>query len=117
MPIRRQPFTLLSKAVEAGAGRTEIATALALAQSLNDPSEQLPRTFEGHTDSIYSVSWSPDGRFALSGSYYPGTKEAHKPESAATGPTVAKSPRTNQASGATSVRRYGPASGAMSVRR
>jgi WD40 repeat protein/serine/threonine protein kinase len=26
------------------------------------------RTFEGHTDVVYSVAWSPDGRFALSGS-------------------------------------------------
>ena len=31
-------------------------------------SGQCLRTFEGHTSGVWSVSWSPDGRFALSGS-------------------------------------------------
>jgi len=59
---------LLSKAVQAGTDRAGITSALALAQSMGDPSKQLSRTFEGHTDSVTSVSWSPDGRCALSGS-------------------------------------------------
>jgi hypothetical protein len=59
---------LLSKAAEVGTGRAEITSALDLAQSLSAPSEQLPRTFQGHTDRVNSVSWGPDGRFALSGS-------------------------------------------------
>lgn len=59
---------LLSTVVEEGTGRAEITSALALAKSLSDPSEQLPRSFEGHTRKVNSVSWSPDGRLALSGS-------------------------------------------------
>jgi len=59
---------LLSKAAEAGTGRAEVTSALVLAQSLGDPSERLPRTFEGHTNGVTSVSWSPDGRYVLSGS-------------------------------------------------
>ncbi len=60
---------LLSDVVEPGTGRVEITSALALAQSLCDPSEQPPHTFEKHTEGVTSVSWSPDGRYFLSGSY------------------------------------------------
>jgi len=59
---------LLGKAAEAGAGRAEITTALALAQSLCDPTEQYPLILKGHTRDVTSVSWSPNGRFVLSGS-------------------------------------------------
>jgi len=59
---------VLSQAAEVDRGRVEITSALALAQSITDPSEQLPRTLEGHTDKVTTVSWSPDGRCALSGS-------------------------------------------------
>jgi WD40 repeat protein/serine/threonine protein kinase len=57
---------LLSKAGEAGTGRAEITTALTGAQCWTERSEQVTRTFEGHTNWVRSVSWSPDGRFALS---------------------------------------------------
>jgi WD40 repeat protein/serine/threonine protein kinase len=58
---------LLSEAREVGTGTAEIASELLLAQSLRASSEELPRTFERHTDIVLSVSWSPDGRFALLG--------------------------------------------------
>ncbi len=67
-PDAQAAVQLLSKAIEAGTGRAEITAALALAQFMGDPSEQLTRNFEGHTDVVTSVSWSPDGRHALSGS-------------------------------------------------
>ena len=59
---------ILSKAGKTGFGRVEIASALTLAQSRVTTSTRLIRTFEGHTDSVEAVAWSPDGRYAISGS-------------------------------------------------
>ena len=36
--------------------------------SSNNTNRDLIKTFEGHTDSVWSVAFSPDGRLALSGS-------------------------------------------------
>jgi serine/threonine protein kinase len=58
---------LLSKAAGAGTGRADITAALALARAAGASVEQSPRIFKGHTDVVSSVSFSPDGRFALSG--------------------------------------------------
>jgi hypothetical protein len=51
------------------AGKSEIASALATAQADLNDSARFLRSFEGHKSGVTSVAWSPDGCFALSGSY------------------------------------------------
>jgi WD40 repeat protein len=65
----RAAVHLLGKAAEAKPDQAQITSAVALAQSIRDPSDELPRALEGHTNCVDSVAWSPDGRRALSGSW------------------------------------------------
>lgn len=59
---------ILTKARESNSSGVELAFALDLAQTQSARLSWPIRTFEGHTFSVNSVSWSPDSRFVLSGS-------------------------------------------------
>jgi WD40 repeat protein/serine/threonine protein kinase len=50
-------------------GRLEIIQTIKQARELLPASRRCLRTFEGHTNYVSSASFSPDGRFALSGSF------------------------------------------------
>ncbi len=60
---------LLNKAAGVGTGRAEITAALGLARAAGASAGQYPRIFKGHKHMVESVSFSPDGYFALSGSF------------------------------------------------
>ena len=68
-PMRRPLFTAHPAGPSRPVQNAGIATAMAWAESVSDPSEHLPCIFQGHTGPVSSVSWSPDGRYLLSGSW------------------------------------------------
>ena len=50
--------------------RTHLSTvAILLLFSLQAVGQEPIRTFAGHTDNVHSVAFSPDGRYALTGSF------------------------------------------------
>ena len=57
----------LSSAAKNHPDHEEITAALARARAACVTPERFPGPFNGHTEKVNSVSWSPDGRFALSG--------------------------------------------------
>jgi WD40 repeat protein/serine/threonine protein kinase len=60
---------LLEECERLAPGDAEVVAALTTARSQLPASGRCLRTFEGHAASVNSVSFSPDGRLALSGSY------------------------------------------------
>ncbi len=58
---------LLERAASQSNNDTDVAMAMEIAANLRGKGQCI-RTFEGHTDSVNSVSFSPDGKSALTGS-------------------------------------------------
>ena len=61
---RKEALTLLENAAESADNHPDVIYAVDIAKSIDDRQH----TFEGHTDYVDSVAFSPDGKFALSGS-------------------------------------------------